>query len=235
MKPLAPLLTTLVLAGCAAIQPAQMALPPDLPARTEATTIAGMGGGTRGSFTVGAVDGNYARSATRLSFFDDLAVFDRGGAGFNATGLVADATVEASCKMRQTTVTIGIVGFAPKPLAYECDLRARGAPLAARFTLQESRDTLGQVTAQVQRRGLIEWDGVALTIRSVHTVQGSPLPLQAPIGYVFEQDGRAVGAVELNGLTPRLWLPPAGDVKTRQASLVAALALAVFWDPAQLY
>ena len=235
MKPLAPLLTALVLAGCAAIQPAQMALPPDLPARTEATTIAGMGGGTRGSFTVGAVVGNYARSATRLSFFDDLAVFDRGGAGFNATGLVADATVEASCKMRQTTVTIGIVGFSPKPLAYECDLRARGAPLSARFSLQESRDTLGQVTAQAQRRGPTEWDGVALTIRSVHTVQGSPLPLQAPIGYVFEQDGRAVGAVELNGLTPRLWLPPARDAKTRQAVLVAALALAVFWDPAQLY
>ena len=32
-----------------------------------------------------------------------------------------------------------------------------------------------------------------------------------------------------------LWLPPVGDAKTRQTVLVGALALAVFWDPAQLY
>jgi hypothetical protein len=69
-------------------------------------------------------------------------------------------------------------------------------------------------------------------MRSVHAVEGSLLPLGTPIGYVFERDGRAVGAVELNGLTPRLWLP-AGDDDTRHASVAAAMALAVFWDPAQ--
>jgi len=66
----------------------------------------------------------------------------------------------------------------------------------------------------------------------VHAVEGSPFPLGTPIGFVFEHNGGAVGAIELNGLTPRLWLP-AGDDDTRRAAVTAALALAIFWDPAQ--
>ena len=38
---------------------------------------------------------------------------------------------------------------------------------------------------------------------------------------MFEKDGRAVGAVELNGLTPRLWLPESDD-DTRRAAFAAA-------------
>lgn len=229
MKRLAPTLASLTLAACGVLQPARMELPPDLAARGDAVAIEGMDGGTRGSFTVAGKSGSYTRSAQRLALFDELAVFDWGGTTFTLNGT---PTVAATCKMRQTTVNISIVGFNPKPMAYECDLRVDGRPAAARFSLQESRDTAGKLTAQAQRRGVVQWDGVALTIRSVHRVQGSPLPLQAPIGYVFEQDGRAVGAIELNGLTPALWLPPVAQPRERQAVLVGALALAVFWDPA---
>jgi hypothetical protein len=235
MRPFAPLLTTLALSGCAALPPAHMALPPDLPARTEATAITGMGGGTRGSFTVAGADGSFNRSATRLALFDDLAVFDRGGAGFTLAGPGAAPAIAAVCSQRQTTVNLGIVGFAAKPLAYECDFKRDGQALAARLSLQEARDGSGQLTAQAQRRGLLQWQGATLTLRSVHQVQGSPLPLQTPIGYLFEAEGRgAVGAIELNGLTPALWLPPASEPQLRQAVLIAAVALAVFWDPAQL-
>jgi hypothetical protein len=221
----------LTTAACSAIQPAQMALPPELPARTESIAIEGMGGSTRGSFRVAGTSGSFTRSAQRLALFDELAVFDWGGTSFTLAGPPAVAAV---CKMRQTTVNIGIVGFSPKPMAYECDFRIDGQPVAARFSLQESRDGTGTLTAQAQRRGLLQWPGSTLALRSVHQVQGSPLPLQTPIGYVFEAQGRAVGAIELNGLTPALWLPPAGDPQLRQAVLVAAVALAVFWDPAQL-
>ena len=78
-----------------------------------------------------------------------------------------------------------------------------------RFTLQEGRDAGVPKTMQAERRGRIDFNGTTVTMRSVHAVEGSPLPLGTPIGYVFERDGRAVGAIELNGLTPRLWLPAA--------------------------
>ena len=223
-------ITTLTLVACAAIRPAQMALPDSLRA-TAPTSIEGMGAGQTGTFRLADAAGRYARAATRLEHFGDLADFDRGRASFTVEGLAAKP-LSARCMVRQTTMTIGVVGFEPTKLAYECDFDSLGQPAAARFTLQEGRDAGVPKTLQAQRRGRIELGSTVLALRSVHAVEGSPLPLDTPIGYVFEQDGRAVGAVELNGPTPRVWLPPAGD-DTRRAAVIAALALAVFWDPAQ--
>ncbi|MDZ7651452.1 MAG: hypothetical protein U5L03_02215 [Burkholderiaceae bacterium] len=55
--------------------------------------------------------------------------------------------------------------------------------------------------------------------------QGSPLPLEQPIGYVMSHQGRPVGAIELNGSTPRLWRPAPTDALAEPVTL-AALALA---------
>jgi hypothetical protein len=66
----------------------------------------------------------------------------------------------------------------------------------------------------------------------LHEVQGSALPLAAPIGYAFEEAGRPVAAVEINGVTPVLLLPGAADAGLRQRVLQASLALALLWDPA---
>ena len=70
----------------------------------------------------------------------------------------------------------------------------------------------------------------AIEVRSIHRVQGSALPLAAPVGYEFLQDGRAVAALELTGPTPRLWRPADGPL--REPVTHAALALALLWDPA---
>lgn len=216
----------LLLAACGVVQPARMALPAPL-AASAPLEIQGMGAGQRGEFRVADYRGPYARSATRLEIFEDFAVFDRGRASYTVHGLVAPP-LSARCTVRQTTMTIGVLGFEPKKLAYECDFDTAGV----RFTLQEARDPGVPKTMQAERRGRIDWQGTTLTVRSVHAVEGSPIPLGTPIGYVFERDGRPVGAVELNGLVPRLWLPAADD-DARRAAVAAALALAVFWDPAQ--
>lgn len=223
-------LAVVALAACGAIQPARMQLPDPLPADPP-VAIEGMAAGQRGEFRAAGYHGQYARSATRLEIFDDLAVFDRGRASYTLDG-VMEAPLSARCTVRQTSMTIGVVGFDPKRLAYECDFDAQGKAAGIRFTLQEARDNGTPKTLQAERRGRIEYRGRTLTLRSVHAVEGSPFPLAAPIGYVFEQDGRAVGAIELNGLTPRLWLPGSSD-DTRRAAVVAAMALAIFWDPAQ--
>lgn len=220
----------LCLAGCGAIQPARMALPEPLRA-AEPLLLEGMGAGQSGAFRMAGYAGQYRRSATRLELFGDLAVFDRGRTSFTVEGMTGEP-LSAKCTMRQTTMTIGVIGFEPKKFAYECDFDHAGKPAALRFTLQEGRDAGVPKTLQAERRGRIDFGGTTLTVRSVHAIEGTPIPAGTPIGYAFEQGGRAVGAVELNGLTPRVWLPSAND-DTRRAAVAAALALAIFWDPAQ--
>ncbi len=73
--------------------------------------------------------------------------------------------------------------------------------------------------------------GVTVTMRSVHELVGTPLTVQVPIGYVIEHGGQAIAAVELNGTEPQLRLPGGGGDQ-RRAALLAALALALLWDPA---
>ena len=74
-------------------------------------------------------------------------------------------------------------------------------------------------------------DGETVDIRSVHHLAGTSLPTSTPIGYVFEQRGRPVGAVELNG-RPALVVEPGASPELRRTLTLAALALGVFWDPA---
>jgi len=231
---LAVLAACVLLAGCDTIKPAQMKLPDGLAAGTEDARITGMGGGTRGSYQLagisGANVGNFTRAASRLSLFDDLAVFNRGGASFSIYGADFAQAVNARCTLRQTTMQIRVLAFTPKKLAYECDFD--GA--AARFSLQESA-TLGvSPSGRAERHGRIEFNRTTLTLRSVHELVGTSLPLQAPIGYVIEQAGQPVAAVELNGTEPQLRLPPRAAGELRQAALLAAMAVALLWDPAAL-
>ena len=81
------------------------------------------------------------------------------------------------------------------------------------------------------RYGRIELDGERVEIRSVHHLAGTSMPTSTPIGYVFEQRGHAVGAVELNG-RPALMIEPGASPALQRTLTLAALALGVFWDPA---
>ena len=212
--------TTALTGGCAGLPPARMALPDTL-AGVAPDTLQGLGGGRSGSFTLGsgALAGRFERSASRLSLFDSVAA-DRAAAQYSATS-GSGATVEARCSARQTTVTLGIVSAAPRPSTLRCDFSG-----AIAGTLELAADA---ATPGATRSGRAQFGAVVLQLQSVHRVQGSPLPLEAPIGYVLTQDGRPVGAVEING-APRLWRPPAGT-PAHDAVTHAALALALLWHP----
>jgi len=214
------------LAACGVVQPARMVMPAGLGTTTDRMTITGLGGASSGKYRVGEYGGDFTRSATRLSFFDIVAT-DRAKATFSVSGPGLARPVNARCGLAQRTANINVVTFTPRPLQYDCSFD--GVPGAA-LVLQEGSESLAGGLGQAQRRGYIEVAGTRLALRSVHQVQGSPLPLEAPIGYLFEADGVAVGAIELNGTTPEVFLPKGGDV--RQAALLAALALALVWDPA---
>lgn len=215
-----------LLGACGVVQPARMLMPKGLDTTTDRVTITGLGGLPSGEYRVGEYSGAFKRSATRLSFFD-IVVTDRANATFSVSGPGVARPLNARCGLAQRTANINVVTFTPRPLQYDCSFD--GVPGAA-LVLQEGTESLTGALGQAQRRGYIEIAGTRLVLRSVHQVQGSPLRLEAPIGYVFEADGIAAGAIELNGTTPEVLLPKGGDA--RQAVLLAALGLALVWDPA---
>jgi len=214
-------------AGCGTFEAARMALPDGLQARTTEARIEGLGAGTRGNLQVAGNSGAFTRAASQLSLFD-VASFDRGGSTFTVSGPDFPATVNARCRFRQNTVTLGIVGFEPKKLAYECDFD--GLP-GARLSVQEAGSS-GARTLKAERRGQLAVGGQLFTLRSVHDIVGAALPVAAPIGYVIDSDGAPIAAVELNGTVPRLRLPDATQPQLRRGALIAAIALALLWDPA---
>jgi hypothetical protein len=226
----AAVIACLLLAGCAAIRPAQMALPPALQSNVTVVPITGIGGGLRGSYEVAAYRGRFERSESRLALFDVYEKRD-GGSRYTVEGGELESAIEADCAMQERSITISIVDFTAKPMAYRCAFRANGQAMPARFEIQEARTGLAGAFGRLERRGEVAVPRTILQIRSVHALEGSPLQLATPIGYVFERDGVAVGAIELNG-TPRLFLPADADVELRRAVVIGAVALGVFWDPA---
>lgn len=208
--------------ACAGLPAAQMALPETL-AAIAPETVRGLGGRREGDFVLAGTPGRFERSASRLSLFDDRLAFDRVAASYR-TAPSSGAAVAASCRARQTEATVGVLGGAPRPYEVRCQF---SGGVSGELILSAPSGVPG---TRAERRGSVSAGGVTLALQSVHRVQGSPLPLEQPIGYVFTQDGLAVGAVELNG-TPRLWRPPAGTPR-HDAVTQAALALALLWDPA---
>lgn len=218
------------LAACAGIQPVEMRLPPSVAATAERMAFSGISGWTHGRFAVGPYQVGYERSEERLAFFDTF-VTNYGHSEFTLAGPEIGTTIEARCRMRERVLDFGIAEFTPRPMSYRCEFTADGRAFPARFELQEVREGIGGALSKNERRGEILLGGEAVSIRSVHKLKGSPIEMANPIGYVFEQDGEPVGAVELNG-TPALFIPAGTDPGLARTLTVAATALAVFWDPA---
>lgn len=217
--------------GCASIQSARMATPPAL-ASGETVPVTGVGGGRSGAFAAGPFSGAFTRSASRLAFFDPLYERRDGRTAFTVSGPGINGNLAVSCRMRERTITVGVISFEPHKMAYGCEFSQEGQAVPAQFELLAHRAGLGGMAMRQERRGEITLDGVVLQIRSVHDLQGSSIPMGTPIGYLFEQEGAAVGAVELNG-APVVIYGPNTDQATRRAVLVASLALGLLWDPAE--
>lgn len=211
-----------------AIRPAEMARPASL-TTANATPITGIGGGERGAFAIGQNSGQFERSAQELSFFGLFNMKD-GGVSFSLQGADFAQGLQAACTMRERSITIDVVEFKPAPMALGCNLRLAGQPAPAVLEIQESAPDF---TNRQQRRGVVMIDGVRLDIRSVHDMDGGILPAPAPLGYVFERNGVAIGGVDINGgpaMIEAAGLSPADH----RAVMLASVALSVFWDPANL-
>jgi hypothetical protein len=223
--PLLSALSALALAGCAS---AQMRLPENLAAASR-VEFDGIGGWRSGDYTAGAYAGRYERSSDRLSYFGTVNEA-RGHSAFTLAGPDVPQPIEGRCRMRESSLDLGLVEVTTRPMAYRCEFRAEGQPMPAWLELQEENGPGTPINRYV-RRGRIALAGETVEIRSVHHLAGTTLPTSTPVGYLFEQRGRPVGAVELNG-RPALMIEPGASPELRRTLTLAALALGVFWDPA---
>ncbi|MFO6445893.1 hypothetical protein ACLBKU_01990 [Erythrobacter sp. NE805] len=228
MKTVLTLAAALLAAACA---PAQMRLSPGLAAGGEVLAVEGIGGGNAGRFYVGPWQGSFRRSEERLAVAETF-VTRRAGAGFIIEGPGISETIEADCRLREREIALDDdVSFTPERMAYRCAFTAEGRAFPARFELQEARTGVADALNRRQRRGEIALGGEVVQMRSVHRLKGSPFEMASPIGYVFEQNGREVAAVELNGKARLILADPANESLSRTVT-IAALALALLRDPA---
>lgn len=225
MKAILISLAGLMLTG-AGITEARIALPPEL-AQAERIELRGMGGGSRGKFRLGETQGRFTRTADRLGIFDPLVVRRSGGGRFaTADGL------EGRCAWREGDLNAGPISIRDQRLAYRCQFRRDGRPLAAELVLDDPQGAFGTLHGRAQRRGVLWYDGREIEIRSIHRDARGGLPTPTPLGYGFSLAGRPVGAIDVNGPNKTLVLP--AEAELRDAVTAASLALAIFRDPADL-
>jgi hypothetical protein len=81
------------------------------------------------------------------------------------------------------------------------------------------------------RTGEITILGTSLALQTRHGLAEASVAMAEPSGYVMiDSDGQTVGALELTGgATRRAVLP--NDAAQRKAAVLAAITLALFWDP----
>lgn len=220
----------LLLAG-GGIREAQIAIPAELASETQVLHVRGLGGASSGSFTLGSSKGRFTRSAERLGLLDPLVVRNRGRSTFSLSGSEVSGQLSGRCGYGETQANFGELTATPKRLAYSCRFSRDGDPIAAELVLRETSESIGSLFSKRERRGILFFEGVRIEFRSLHRDRGGGLPMATPLGYAFYQDGRQIGAVDLNGSRKRIHAPKAGQ--HREAVIAASLALSVFWDPAE--
>lgn len=214
------------------IREARIAVPSDLAASSERLELRGMGGGRRGSFDLAGARGTFSRSADRLGILDPLIVRHSGGGSFEIEGASSVPPLGGRCGYREGRIDLGPISVTPRRLAFHCAFGRAGEPIAASLILEDPDAPLGSPDGRARRTGTLYFEGRRIEIRSIHRDAGGGLPLPTPLGYAFSAGGRQIGAVDLNGANKTILAPLSGP--ERDAVLAAAVALSIFWDPAEV-
>lgn len=222
----------LALTACATVTPAQMAMPNSMDPDIVTVPIIGIGAGRSGQFSIGQQSGNYHRSADRLALFDQLLVRNTGHVAFRLAGPNPPNSIDATCKFGAASSGLGAISVDHSLLRFDCRFSADGKVLPHSLSLNETRDGVADTLMRRSRQGTLIWGDRHLTIKSVHRLMGSPLQTATPMGYSFQIANKIVGAVSLAN-KPIVHITNAASESDRQAVVAAAVALALFWDPAE--
>jgi len=208
----------------AALTAGQVELPHEL-ARVQAHTLP-VPGTRGGQFDLPAALGGgsvrFERSADRWSFFS-TADIDRATLKlrWDAAGLPVR---EQQCRLRRTGLQMAGVGVDLQPARLLCEGACARLELQARPGAGRASRT-GSLTS-----GNSELH--ALEIRSVLSIQGTPLAPDEPVGYVLLAEGRPMAALDLLGVRPVL-READGTCAQCQAAVVVGLVLALSWEPSR--
>ena len=72
--------------------------------------------------------GRYERSSDRLSYFDTVNE-SRGHSAFTLAGPDLPEAIEGRCRMRESSLDLGLVEVTTRPMAYRCEFSAECAYL----------------------------------------------------------------------------------------------------------
>jgi hypothetical protein len=231
MKPsfLLALAAGLSLSACS-VREARIAVPSEFATTAERLELRGMGGGTRGTFRLAGAQGAFTRLSDRLGLFDPLLVRRSGHGTFTLSASDLGPELSGRCAYRARDVNAGPIAISPGRLVYSCRFSRDGRPLHAELLLEDPSSAFGTLHGRAERVGYLFLGGREIGIRSLHRDREGGLAAPTALGYMFEAEGRDIGAIDLNGGTKTLFVPH--DPALREAVLAASLALAVFWDPA---
>lgn len=220
------------LSACS-VREGRLALPADLESDADRLELRGMGGGRKGNFRLAGVPGTFTRSAARQEIFESVWVRNRGGGTFSLAASPLNPNLSGRCRYREGELNVGPVSVTPDQLVYECIFHRDGRPIAAELMIADPKPALGNMHGRAERIGYLYIEGQEIAIRSVHHDERGGLATPIPLGYVFEDGGRKVGAVDLNGPDKTIYAPRNSEL--REAVIAAGLALSIFWDPADLH
>ena len=197
----------------------------------ERLDVTGAGWGRSGDFRLGQAKGSFRRDLDRREWAIEpvAAVEHEGGLRFAVSGPEVRGRLEGRCYAYQGPDRLGggaLTIAAAVPYGMRCAFSRDGVP-TGELTLDAAFRR--GVSVETARIGEMRIGDTVLAVRSVHRFEGSRWPTSSPLGYLFEREGRAVAAVDVNGARKRLALPR--DGAQREAAIAAGLALALAWDP----
>jgi hypothetical protein len=226
-------LVAVALAGCATVAPAEIALPAAIGTDAAVVPIVGINAGRSGQFSIGPYSGSYRRSHDRLALFDRLLVRNSGHVDFELDGPDQPRRLAATCRFGAASSGIGVVEVDHAPLRFECRFSGDAGTAESRLLIAETRDGLADALMRRSRQGELVWGGQRITVKSVHSLAGSPLQTATPMGYSFAVGDRSIGAVSLANRRT-VHVAASASEADRQAVLAGAVALALLWDPADV-
>lgn len=153
---------------------------------------------------------------------------------FEAEGPSVDGKLSGDCIYDRTERRLGIDSFTisepRRPLLLRCRF-LRAGQVVGTLRLEAEAGT-GAIAQPAHRIGRVKLGDKTVTIRSEHYLQGARVPTELPVGYrVADADtDEVIGAVDLTDFSRRVIALPTSN-SARPVSLVASIALAVFWDP----
>ena len=143
-----------------------------------------------------------------------------------------DGTVSLSCAGGESEFELFWITWDRQQLSYVCTISRNGEPIDSRLELafQRGRGLLG--AGRNERAGQMVHEGQTVQFET-QRLSGIAFPSGKVPGYVVRADGREIAGMDYGVMRSTLYLPDDDD-PYREIALLTTIALATFFDPANM-